>query len=134
MKKFCWAFTILGFLTIGCAEPTMERPQGTYYGVLPCADCPGISYEIDFNTDSTFIEKRLYQSEDENILTHEGTYRINKDGNIILSGNPAVEISGELSFKNDTLKMLNSSGDTMSGNWKNNYLLTKDKPEGFIME
>lgn len=35
--------------------------SGEYYGITPCADCPGIETTIYFNPESVFIETLKYQ-------------------------------------------------------------------------
>ena len=35
--------------------------SGKFYGVTPCADCPGIETTLFFNPDSVFIESLKYQ-------------------------------------------------------------------------
>lgn len=41
-------------------KPSSETFSGTFYGITPCADCPGIETTIHFNPDSTFIESLKY--------------------------------------------------------------------------
>lgn len=35
--------------------------SGTFTGVIPCADCPGIKLTVSFNPDSSFSEIMIYQ-------------------------------------------------------------------------
>lgn len=35
--------------------------SGTFSGLIPCADCPGIEITLTFNPDSSFIESMIYQ-------------------------------------------------------------------------
>lgn len=35
--------------------------HGNFFGVTPCADCPGIETTVSFNSDSLFIESLKYQ-------------------------------------------------------------------------
>ncbi len=54
----CLALGIL--LLMGCSRPPIEIPTGTFYGTLPCADCPGIRYELTLNDDGTYVEQTEY--------------------------------------------------------------------------
>lgn len=47
---------------------------GTYVGVLPCADCPGILTHVSINGDSTASVSRLYYGSDSTMETKHGTW------------------------------------------------------------
>lgn len=61
---------------------------GTYKGVLPAADCPGIEVTLDLNKDNTFQSIFIYQERD---ITFEdqGLYTISNDSILTTIGENA---------------------------------------------
>ncbi len=51
-----------------------EVYYGTYVGVLPCADCPGILTHVSINGDSTASVSRLYYGSDSTVETKRGRW------------------------------------------------------------
>ncbi|TPE42867.1 copper resistance protein NlpE N-terminal domain-containing protein [Pontibacter mangrovi] len=49
---------------------------GTWRGVIPCADCPGINYSLSLSENNTFAETLMYQDRDVQPYTRTGTWRI----------------------------------------------------------
>lgn len=43
---------------IGAAPPALT--PGTYVGVLPCADCAGLRYELELRRDQTYVLRNIY--------------------------------------------------------------------------
>lgn len=41
-----------------------QRVVGSYVGILPCADCPGIEMRLDVFEDGVFYERSVYQERD----------------------------------------------------------------------
>ncbi|MEO8822701.1 MAG: copper resistance protein NlpE [Ginsengibacter sp.] len=41
-------------------NPSSKSFSGTFFGITPCADCPGIEITIHFKEDSTFVENFNY--------------------------------------------------------------------------
>lgn len=57
---------------------------GTYKGVLPCADCPGIETVITLNEEETYQLKRTYLEKGEgNVYDEMGSYTWKEDGNTL---------------------------------------------------
>lgn len=59
------------------AEPT-ELPV-TYAGLLPCADCPGIQYQLNLRSDHRYRLRLVYVDRDTAFNTH-GRWYLVKDG------------------------------------------------------
>lgn len=58
--------------------------SGTYYGVLPCADCEGIATTIHINEDETFeIHMKYLGKDDNNTFVNNGHFEWDEAGNII---------------------------------------------------
>ena len=70
MKLFS-IFLAFVFLYISCNDQSNRNAidekslpknfSGTFTGVIPCADCPGIELTVSFNPDSSFSELMIYQ-------------------------------------------------------------------------
>ena len=97
---------------------------GTYTGVLPCADCPGIKTEITLNADGFFTKKMTYlESKEGGIFKEKGTYRWDPAGQTItLEGpdKPSRYFVGE-----NTLTQLDMEGKKVEGDLANLYVLKK---------
>jgi uncharacterized lipoprotein NlpE involved in copper resistance len=57
--------------------------NGTYSGIIPSADGPGISVLIVLNLDETFELNYSYLKDPENLFTSQGSFKWNNDGRII---------------------------------------------------
>lgn len=75
------------FLVFGCNQPEIERPAtepddviGTstrWTGTLPCADCAGIVYDLELNTETgrfTLINTYLATKDGDKTYTRTGRY------------------------------------------------------------
>ena len=135
MKKLAFISSIICLLLSACNSTgiTSHNSQdsldweGSYSGVIPCANCPGIETSITLNADETYYMSWKY-IEKENIATqNSGTFRWNADGNTITLGNmdkdkyPVQYKVGE-----NQLIQLDISGNITTGNLAQNYILTKD--------
>lgn len=56
---------------------------GTYKGVLPCADCPGINTAIRINNDGTYVLETLYQDRGDSVFVENGTFTWDASGSSI---------------------------------------------------
>ncbi|MFY0252841.1 copper resistance protein NlpE N-terminal domain-containing protein [Chitinophaga sp. 30R24] len=58
---------------------------GTYQGTLPCADCPGMDYQVSLYDDHTFSELVAYQGRGQDIATvASGTWQQTSDSTVML--------------------------------------------------
>jgi copper homeostasis protein (lipoprotein) len=57
--------------------------SGTFQGVLPCADCPGIEYRVDLFTDGVYYLRARYQ-EREGAFDDIGSWVLSKSGTTLL--------------------------------------------------
>lgn len=57
--------------------------EGTYYGVLPCADCPGILTTIVLNDDNSFTFSRSYLGKSDAAVKKSGSFSWNDAENQI---------------------------------------------------
>ncbi len=150
MEKFFVLFGLVLFfaLTQGCKNPersnTVINPapasssrtsldwQGTYYGVLPCADCEGIETVISIFYNHTFVKKTRYIGEENNVFEIKGTFTWNELGNIItFDGKHNKYTPGGILVGEMQLFLLDRDGKRMTGDLAENYRLPK-VPEGLF--
>lgn len=92
---------------------------GVYFGVLPCASCPGIETTITLNEDGTY--ERV-----ENYLENEDADDSSK-GEIVWIDNKTKISLGDYTYmvKENQLIMLNSDGELPKGELAEAYVLNK---------
>ncbi len=97
---------------------------GTYTGVFPCADCPGIKTEITLNADSSFTKKMTYlEQKDGGIFKVQGTYSWDASGQrITLEG---IDAPNHYFVGENTLTQLDREGKKVEGDMANRYVLKK---------
>ena len=96
----------------------------TFAGELPCADCPGIRYQLDLLEDGAFFLRRVYLGrEPDNVFDEIGGFAIAADGRTRVLM-PAPE--GPIRFAirdQDTLALLDLEGREIVSEL--NYELTR---------
>lgn len=98
--------------------------QGTYYGVTPCASCPGIETELTLTTDLNYILTQVYIDEEENKYTSEGKFNWNGN-NIELEGAEKDKSPWAFKVEENSVRQLDLQGNVVEGDMASNYLLTK---------
>jgi uncharacterized lipoprotein NlpE involved in copper resistance len=97
---------------------------GVYTGVLPCTDCRGIETTLTIYQNLTYVLQTAYLGKSDEVLTENGTFTWNSEGNKIqlvgTESGPAQFLVGE-----NGLFQLNKDGKKMSGDLSEKYLLTK---------
>ncbi|MGR5143508.1 copper resistance protein NlpE [Photobacterium sp. DNB23_23_1] len=98
--------------------------DGTYTGILPCADCEGIKTELVVKKDGTFIMTEVYLGKEGNAFEYEGSFNWNTAGNTIAllgAGDDAVQYYvGE-----NQLFRLDREGNRVEGDLASHYMLRK---------
>ncbi|MEJ8755836.1 copper resistance protein NlpE N-terminal domain-containing protein [Pontibacter sp. H259] len=97
---------------------------GIWRGVIPCADCPGINYNLSLNKDNTFEETMTYQERDIEPFTRTGTWNIT-DGTLTLVSADTTRTQFDLSIGGE-LHMLDQTGKRVTTNLADKYRLRKD--------
>ncbi len=64
------------------ASAGLANLPATFIGHLPCADCPGIIYQINLLSDHTFSSRMVYQ-ERNNSFDQQGIWEMSKDNGIL---------------------------------------------------
>jgi len=100
--------------------------EGTYSGVVPCADCQGIFTKITLNTDNTFSIQTEYQGKEGSAETIEGTFEWNEaGGNITMNGLSERSMPSVYKVGENKLIQLDMEGNVITGDLASNYELTK---------
>ncbi len=109
---------------IGDNSRTSLDWNGTYYGILPCADCEGIQSMIILNNDLTYSYKTRYKGkEDVEIITKTGKFQWSDDGSkVTLEGlpEPNIFLVGE-----NRLFKLDENGDRIKNEQDDKYILER---------
>lgn len=104
----------------------IENWQGTYKGILPCADCEGIQTTLTLNTDNTYTLSTVYLGkgngkpvEDSGSFTWDDT-----EGVISLIG---LEETSPYLYKvgDNSLTQLDMQGYPITGSLASKYILKK---------
>ena len=56
---------------------------GTYRGVVPCADCPGIATTLTINLDQSYVLQTRYLGKEDAGKRYHGSFTWSTDGGII---------------------------------------------------
>lgn len=96
--------------------------QGTYEGVLPCADCEGIKTEVVLKKD-TYTLSREYLGKKSEPFKSEGSYKWDSTGSIITLENETVP--NKYKVGENVLIHLDSAGNQITGDLAENYKLKK---------
>lgn len=110
----------------GSADPAHNSRNsidwaGTYFGTLPCADCPGIRYTVTLNDDGSYLLKTRYLERADSVFTESGTFSWDESGGKITLANRGEKFQvGE-----NTLFHLDMEGNRITGNLAEHYVLTK---------
>lgn len=112
----------------GCSSTKPTLNTGTYYGTLPCADCPGIEYELQLNEDGTYRKQMVYQERSVKPYVTTGKYKLTKKGVLKLQdANKSAEES-MYAIEGESLRMLNRDGDIPEAPLADHYVLSPNKP------
>lgn len=111
-------------LPIGDNAQTSLDWNGTYKGILPCADCEGIQTELTLNQDMTFVLKRNYMGRDTKFPEDKGTFKWDSSGSKVeligLKEQPNIYFVGE-----NKLIQLDMEGKEITGALADKYILKK---------
>jgi len=138
MRKILILSTIIFLIIIGCSSAPEFVPDpksvtfltnGIWLGMLPCADCEGIDYQINLKNDYTFKQKSVYKGKSEEILIDEGRWGFVSDSVIAISGNEDYKM---FLIQQNHLVMLDQDGNKIESSFEERYHLSKD--DGTVKE
>ena len=106
-------------VTPAAAAPAEARSMPSqlparYSGVLPCADCPGIRFDLDLRADSVYFLRMTYLETDPLVVRDEiGQWTISDDNVLVLHG--AGEKPDQFAMPDaDTLRKLDMAGQPIA--------------------
>ncbi len=102
--------------------------NGTYQGVIPCADCEGIKTSVTLAADGRFLRAMTYLGKEENARLDSGTFSWDPSGSVITlqpdQGEPQLYQVGE-----NILFHLDRDGNRITGDLADKYQLMKNKSD-----
>ncbi len=139
--KIVLTLAIVAMATIACNGKKSEKEEqvdmhnseisldwaGSYSGVVPCADCEGISTELTLTQDGTYTLTSEYLGKESLVTTKEGTFSWDETGSIVkLDG--IEEGTGSALFKveENRVRWLDLEGNVIEGELADHYVLKKD--------
>ena len=98
--------------------------EGTYQGVLPCADCPGIETELTLTANQEYTLKTFYQGNPGSEFTEQGTFEwVAESDNIRLNNEEGTQFK----IGDQHVVYLNMEGQVNEGNLAEFYILKMKK-------
>jgi heat shock protein HslJ len=100
--------------------------EGTYWGILPCADCSGIETEISLHHDFTYLRINTYLGKANSFNdTIRGIF--NWFGNKIKLENLSLnQYQQWIKVEENQVRVLDSSGNEITGSLSSHYVLKKN--------
>ena len=98
---------------------------GVYEGVLPCADCKGITTVLELKENATYSLKTSYQGKSTKIFEENGRFTWNDKGNTVVL-NDIKNTPNQYFVGEHTLTQLDMSGKKITGNVASDYVLRKE--------
>ncbi|MEL4427801.1 copper resistance protein NlpE [Shewanella indica] len=95
--------------------------DGSYKGLLPCADCSGIETTLTLKEDNSYRLQQVYQGKDESIFSETGKFTWDGSGSKITLEDGSKYLVGE-----NQLFMLDREGNRITGSLADNYRLNKE--------
>jgi len=102
--------------------------DGTYTGMLPCADCEGIESTIRLNRDHTYVIERLYLGKSDEVFTKTGDFTWNEAGSTIILSN-ITDAPNSYFVGENHIVQLDIEGKRITGELAQMYVLRKKMPE-----
>jgi uncharacterized membrane protein len=132
MNKIILLSVFILLIIVGCSSAPETIPDtrqttfltnGIWLGMLPCADCDGIDYQLNLKSDYTFKQKSAYKGKSEELFIDEGNWGFVSDSIIFVDG--ADDRKLFLVTSND-LVLLDQDGNRIESSFEEKYHLHKD--------
>lgn len=125
-------FIVGGILLGGCNGQSGPSPHemavsvagSVYSGVIPCADCQGIMYEISFTDNQKYSTSSVYIGESSRPFSEKGTWKVENDTVVVLQGD-TTDGARRLAFSDSILVLLDQEGNKISGSSADRYVLDR---------
>ena len=100
--------------------------EGTYSGIVPCADCQGIKIQLSLYANKTYRLTTQYMNEKMPKDTTTGTFQWSANGSIItLNGLNKKDFPVHYKIGENSLTQLDLNGNVITGDLAQNYVLEK---------
>ncbi len=104
--------------------------EGTYQGILPCADCEGIQTQITLNKNLTYTYKAKYLGKEDTIFEKNGGFVWNDEGGkISLANFDEEKVAVQYMVGENALFKLDMKGNKITGDLADKYVLRKGQPQ-----
>jgi len=100
--------------------------QGTYQGILACADCEGIQIQLQLISDLSYLLETKYIGKDKKIIESKGSFKWYENGSKITLDNTEKQM---YQIGENRLFHLDKSGNRITGDLAYKYILEKEKIE-----
>lgn len=100
--------------------------QGTYLGVLPCADCEGIKTRIVLNKDLSYTIETSYLGKEPKVFQTKGAFTWDENGGKITLADSENQV---LQVGENCLIQFDKNGRKITGDLADKYILKKEKIE-----
>lgn len=102
--------------------------DGTYYGVLPCADCEGIETVITLSKDLTYKMTSKYLGKSGDVIENTGSFTWNEAGTTITLGGIDNKTSPTKYFVGENrITQLDTEGNKITSALAEKYVLIKEQ-------
>jgi heat shock protein HslJ len=101
---------------------------GIYKGILPCADCEGISTKITLLSNGTFKRSMTYLGKSDQKFYDNGNYEWNKDASTLTLTSSEGSVR-QYEIGDNSLYHLDNQGNRITGDLAENYMLLKNKTD-----
>lgn len=129
MKNSLLTFASLCIISLSfscsASKNSVKSIADTYYGFLPCADCPGISYILDLTENGQYNLTMDYY-ERESTFTNKGKFTY-ENNQLTLHSNG--EVSARFEREGNNLLYLDMKGNRIQSELSSYYILYKGNPD-----
>ncbi|MDR1317601.1 MAG: copper resistance protein NlpE [Spirochaetales bacterium] len=116
--------TLAFFSCVSTAAPSSI--EGSYSGILPCADCEGIQTRIRLEGNGTYILQARYLGKSTELFEEAGRFTINSQNILTLEGLDGKPALPRYVVGADTLTQLDMEGNPITGSLADNYILKRE--------
>lgn len=109
---------------IHTAEISLDY-DGTYKGVLPCADCEGIETVLTLDYDGNYTLKNTYMGKDASVFETSGKFTWDEDGSTIILGG-ITDAPNRYFVGENRIFQLDMEGNRITGDLAEKYILEKE--------
>ncbi|MGR5133388.1 copper resistance protein NlpE [Vibrio alfacsensis] len=99
--------------------------DGTYQGILPCADCEGIETTLTLNPDGSYTLEQVYKGKEGNQFKSDGQFTWNQAGNTVTLVDE--EAPNQYFVGENILMKLDMNGEKATGDLASFYNLSKQQ-------